>query len=145
MLAFVIGARKDTDTEEFRRFKRTLIHRSIMNILLPIKPFMTTPDVVLCPDQYFRRVLEPNGSNTISGYLLSGPFPAISCPDPFLPSPVRTLPCQLLLAPANSHQLLETPVRSFLVVCHTFTFVTCDLFYLSLVSPLCFRLFCDVT
>ena len=57
VLTFAIGARKDTDTEEFRRFKRTLIHGSITNILLPIKPFMTTPDIVLCPDQYFRRVL----------------------------------------------------------------------------------------
>ena len=41
-------------------------------------------------------LLEPNGSNTVSGYLLSGPFPVNSC--------------QLLSAPANSHQLLETPV-----------------------------------
>lgn len=57
MLTSVIGARKDTDTEEFRRFKQTLLHGSITNILLPIKPFMTTPDIVQCPDQYFRRVL----------------------------------------------------------------------------------------
>ena len=39
----------------------------------------------------------------------------------------------------------ETLVQSFLIVCHTFKFVTCDLFDLSLVPPLCFRLFCDVT
>ena len=41
-------------------------------------------------------LLEPNGSNTISGYLQSRPFPAFSG--------------HLLWSPVNSHQLLETPV-----------------------------------
>lgn len=54
---YMTGARKDTDTEEFRWFKRDLTHQSIMVILLPFRPFMTKPDIVLCPDQYFRRVL----------------------------------------------------------------------------------------
>ena len=53
----MLGARKDVDTEEFRQFKRTLTHGAISNILLPIKPFMKTPDIVQCPDKYFRRVL----------------------------------------------------------------------------------------
>jgi hypothetical protein len=52
-----IGARKDTDTEEFRLFKRDLTHRSIVTMLLPLKPFMTTPDIVACPDGYFHRVI----------------------------------------------------------------------------------------
>jgi hypothetical protein len=51
------GARKDTDTEEFRIFKRDLSHRSIATILLLLKQFMTAPDVVQCPDKYFRRVI----------------------------------------------------------------------------------------
>ena len=50
----MIGARKDTDTEEFRDFKRNLMHRSIATILLPLKPYMLTPDVIQCPDGYFR-------------------------------------------------------------------------------------------
>ena len=41
-------------------------------------------------------MLEPNGSNTVSGYLRSGPFPAFSS--------------HLLWSPVNSHQLLETLV-----------------------------------
>ena len=67
MLMFALGARKDTDTEEFRQFKRMLTHDAIANILLPVKPFMTTPDVVRCPDQYFRRVLYGLGPH-ISDY-----------------------------------------------------------------------------
>lgn len=38
-------------------FKRHLTHRSIETILRPLRPFMTTPDVILCPDQYFRRAI----------------------------------------------------------------------------------------
>ena len=41
-------------------------------------------------------LLEPLGSNTVSRYLRSGPFPAFSS--------------HLLWSPVNSHQLLETPV-----------------------------------
>jgi len=66
-LTLASGARKDTDTEEFRQFKRTLTHNAVANILLPIKPFMTTPDIVLCADQYFRRVLYGLGPH-ISDY-----------------------------------------------------------------------------
>lgn len=62
-----LGARKDTDTEEFRQFKRTLFHEAIAGILLPLKPFMTTPNVVRCPDRYFRRVLYGLGPH-ISDY-----------------------------------------------------------------------------
>ena len=48
------------------------------------------------PNQHHtRRLLEPNGSNTVSGYLRSRPFPAFSS--------------HLLWSPVNSHQLLETP------------------------------------
>ena len=67
MLMLALGARKDTDTEEFRSFKRTLTHDAIANILLPIKPFTTTPDIVRCADQHFRRVLYGLGPH-ISDY-----------------------------------------------------------------------------
>ncbi|KAF9648905.1 hypothetical protein BDM02DRAFT_3235661, partial [Thelephora ganbajun] len=56
-LPILKGARKDTDTEEFHQFKQTLTHKAIANILLPIKPFMKTLDIVQCPDQYFCHVL----------------------------------------------------------------------------------------
>lgn len=63
----LIGARKDTDTEEFRNFKRDLTHKSIATILLPLRDFMKTPDIVLCPDQYFRRTIYGLGPH-ISDY-----------------------------------------------------------------------------
>lgn len=53
----MVGAKKDTDTEEFRLFKRDLSHRSIATILLPLKPFMTKPDIIACPDRYFCRTI----------------------------------------------------------------------------------------
>jgi hypothetical protein len=55
--SLVPGARKDTDTEEFRWFKRDLTHRSLARILLPLHDFTTTPDVIMCPDRYFRRAI----------------------------------------------------------------------------------------
>ena len=61
------GARKDTDTEEFRTFKRDLTHRSIATILFPLRPFMKTPDIILCPDGYFRRAIYGLGPH-ISDY-----------------------------------------------------------------------------
>ena len=66
-LTYTLAARKDANTEEFRQFKRTLTHDAIANILLPVKPFMTTPDIVQCADQYFRCVLYGLGPH-ISDY-----------------------------------------------------------------------------
>ena len=64
---FIPGARKDTDTEEFRYFKQTLTHEAIANILLSIKPFTTTPDIIQCPNQHFRRAIYGLGPH-ISDY-----------------------------------------------------------------------------
>ena len=63
----ITGARKDTDIEPFRMFKRDLTHRSIAMILLPLRPFMTTPDIILCPDCYFHRAIYGLGPH-ISDY-----------------------------------------------------------------------------
>ena len=63
----MIGARKDTDTEEFRMFKRDLTHRSIATILFPLREFMKTPDIVLCPDQYYCHTIYGLGPH-ISNY-----------------------------------------------------------------------------
>jgi hypothetical protein len=57
MPIITIGARKDTDTEEFRIFKRGLMHRSIATILFPLRNYMTTPCIIRCPDQHFRRAI----------------------------------------------------------------------------------------
>ena len=62
-----IGARKDTDSEEFRIFKRDLIHRSIATILFPLRDYMNIPHIVRCPDQYFRRAIYGLGPH-ISDY-----------------------------------------------------------------------------
>ena len=61
------GARKDTDMEEFQGFKRDLTHQSIATILLLLKPFMTIPDIVQCPDNYFYWVIYGLGPH-ISDY-----------------------------------------------------------------------------
>lgn len=51
------GARKDTDNEIFRDFRRRLFHGCITVIHEPVKPFMLDWDVVRCPDHHFRRVI----------------------------------------------------------------------------------------
>lgn len=48
-------------------FKRDLTHRTIATILFPLRPFMTTPDIVLCPDRYYRRAIYGLGPH-ISDY-----------------------------------------------------------------------------
>ena len=63
----MVGAKKDTDTEEFRNFRRDLTHKSIATMLLRLKPFMTNPDIVQCPDRYFRRAIYGLGPH-ISDY-----------------------------------------------------------------------------
>ena len=55
------------NVQNHMRREQTLTHGSIANILLLIKPFMTTPDIVRCPDQYFHRVLYSLGPH-ISDY-----------------------------------------------------------------------------
>jgi hypothetical protein len=45
---------KDAD---FRKFRRQLLHSSLAKILESLKPFMTEPEIVRCPDGYFRRVV----------------------------------------------------------------------------------------
>jgi Plavaka transposase len=42
---------------EFRRFKSHLFHGSLRTILQPLRPYMETPDIAICPDGHFRRVI----------------------------------------------------------------------------------------
>ncbi|KZV62312.1 hypothetical protein PENSPDRAFT_692611 [Peniophora sp. CONT] len=55
-LAIPKGTSAD-DTEEFRIFKKQLYHDSIKRVLDPLKPYMTTPRVTLCPDGHYRKVI----------------------------------------------------------------------------------------
>ncbi|KAH9951837.1 hypothetical protein B0H21DRAFT_843134 [Amylocystis lapponica] len=45
------------DDDEFRLFKKQLYHASIAQILMPLKPGMTVPEVLRCPDGHFRRAV----------------------------------------------------------------------------------------
>ena len=52
-----IGSRKDGSSTAFRSFRRQLMHESLRTILGSLKPFMTQPDVVKCPDGHYRRTI----------------------------------------------------------------------------------------
>ncbi|KAI0640437.1 hypothetical protein C8Q79DRAFT_452272 [Trametes meyenii] len=56
-LAIPKAERKHADTMAFRRFRRQLFHTSIAAILQSLKPGMTHPEVVQCPDGHFRRAV----------------------------------------------------------------------------------------
>ena len=51
------GARKDTDNETFRDFRRRLFHGCLTVVNKPLEPFMREWDVVRCPDHHFRRAI----------------------------------------------------------------------------------------
>jgi hypothetical protein len=53
----VAVSRAEADTDAFRNFKQQLFHSSISKILDPLRPAMTTPEVVRCFDGHFRRVI----------------------------------------------------------------------------------------
>ena len=57
MLTPMTGSRKDTDTEEFRDFKRHLFHGCLRTILKKLEQYMTKWDIVRCADNHFRRVI----------------------------------------------------------------------------------------
>jgi hypothetical protein len=49
--------RKYQGDDKFRTFRRQLFHFSLSAILEPLRPAMTTPELTLCPDGHFRRVI----------------------------------------------------------------------------------------
>ena len=44
-------------TDDYRSFVKELYHKSLAHILSPLRPGMTTPHVMRCPDGHFRRAL----------------------------------------------------------------------------------------
>ena len=50
-----VGREKSTD--EYRLFVKQLYHTALAQILMPLRPGMTTPHVMQCPDGHFRRAV----------------------------------------------------------------------------------------
>ena len=44
-------------TDEYRAFVKELYHKSLAQILSPLRPGMTDPHVMQCPDGHFRRAV----------------------------------------------------------------------------------------
>ncbi|KDQ49060.1 hypothetical protein JAAARDRAFT_143949 [Jaapia argillacea MUCL 33604] len=56
-LAIPKSDRKDDGSALFRKFRRQLFHSSIAAIFETMKPFFSKPDITLCPDGHYRRVI----------------------------------------------------------------------------------------
>ena len=48
---------REKSTDEFRTFTKQLYHMSLAQILSPLRPAMTTPHVMQCPDGHYRRAI----------------------------------------------------------------------------------------
>jgi Plavaka transposase len=53
----LIANKKYEKDVSFRKYRRQLFHSSLAKILELLKPGMTTPEVVRCPDGHFRRAI----------------------------------------------------------------------------------------
>jgi hypothetical protein len=51
------ASKSHTESADFRRFHRQLFHASLATILASLKPGMTRPEVVLCPDGHFHLII----------------------------------------------------------------------------------------
>jgi hypothetical protein len=54
---FLLATHEYRDDAKFRKFRRQLLHSSLAKILEPLKPGMTTPEVVRFPDSYLRKII----------------------------------------------------------------------------------------
>ncbi|KAH9927359.1 uncharacterized protein B0H18DRAFT_1118615 [Fomitopsis serialis] len=87
-LAIAKCEKKHQNTTAFRTFKRQLYHASVAAVLDPLRPAMSTPEVVRCPDSHFRRALYGVGPNlmdypeqALAACIVEGWCPV--CPGPF--------------------------------------------------------------
>ena len=55
--SFCAATRQYASSEEYRKFRRQLVHSSIANILQSLAPGMTEPEVVRCGDGHYRKVI----------------------------------------------------------------------------------------
>ena len=53
----IVADKAETLSPTFRTFRRQLFHSSLSQILSSLRPGMTTPEVVRCPDGHFRRAI----------------------------------------------------------------------------------------
>ena len=53
----LLAEHQDANSAHFRKFCRQLFHTTLSRILTPLKPAMTTPEVVKCSDGHFRWVI----------------------------------------------------------------------------------------
>lgn len=56
-MQFYSATREIRRNAAFRKFRRRLLHSSLAQILEPLKPFMTVPEVTRFPDGHFRKVI----------------------------------------------------------------------------------------
>ncbi|KAJ7024440.1 hypothetical protein C8F04DRAFT_1213064 [Mycena alexandri] len=56
-LAIPKVSKKHRSKPEYQRFCRQMYHASLALVFEPLKPYMDTPDVVMCPDGHYRRVI----------------------------------------------------------------------------------------
>ncbi|TBU39994.1 hypothetical protein BD309DRAFT_993389 [Dichomitus squalens] len=49
--------RQHSDSAAFRAFKKQLYHDALAHVLAPLRPWMTTPRVIRCPDGHYRRAI----------------------------------------------------------------------------------------
>lgn len=57
LIFFSAADKKYAADPKFRKFRRQLFHSSLAYILESLKPGMTKPEVVRCPDGYYRRAV----------------------------------------------------------------------------------------
>lgn len=55
--SFVLADREYADDDKFHTFRRQLFHTSIAHIFRTLRKGMTTPQVKLCADGHYRRVI----------------------------------------------------------------------------------------
>jgi hypothetical protein len=56
-VTFDLAEKEHASSVPFRAFRRKLFHTSLSLILQSLCPGETTPEVYLCPDQHYRRVI----------------------------------------------------------------------------------------
>ncbi|TBU25238.1 hypothetical protein BD311DRAFT_780434 [Dichomitus squalens] len=49
--------RQHSDSAAFRTFKKQLYHDALAHVLAPLRPWITTPRVMRCPDGHYRRAI----------------------------------------------------------------------------------------
>lgn len=57
LLICIVATKEHANDVDFRNFRRQMFHCSLAKILESLKPNMTTPDIVCCPDGHYRRVI----------------------------------------------------------------------------------------